>query len=301
MKKVLRGPDGCLRLLWRLLIYFVLHLVVAMGAQVVLPWFDPSSPWIVVSRLLFATVYILGMLTLTYFYRRKVDQRPWSGMGLPALRRNWHFLVGGFLLCVLIFLQFFCVDLAAGFVRIDGDEITASGVWLSMIYALASLIFCVGIGFGEELAFRGYIFQNLGERFPLWLVTLIDVALFGLLHFLGRDFSAALAILPMLFWSTLIFVVLRLSTQSLWVPIGWHTASNWIYFSVLGTFSGGQYGDGHALLHLTETTNHYPPWYAAWQIFIYALLVLLLLLWSRRRGHPIDWRARLTDNGSIAN
>src|SRR5512139_2092176 len=146
MKKVLRGPDGCLRLLWRLLSYFVLHLVVAMGAQVVLPLFDPSSPGIVVSRLLFATIYISGMLALTYFYRRKVDQKPWSGMGLPALRRNWHFLVGGFLLCVLIFLQFFCVDLAAGFVRIDGDEITASGVWLSVIYALASLIFCVGIG-----------------------------------------------------------------------------------------------------------------------------------------------------------
>jgi hypothetical protein len=148
MKSFFKSPDGRLRLLWRLLIYLVLYLIVVIVAQVVAA-FAPSGPLILLSRSLFAVVYIVGTLALTYYYRRKVDRKPWSGMGLPPLRSSWHYLVAGFLIYALYQILYFGIDYAAGLIHIDGYETTDSGVVMSLIFALAGLIYYFAIGFCE--------------------------------------------------------------------------------------------------------------------------------------------------------
>lgn len=45
-----------------------------------------------------------------------------------------------------------------------------------------ALLPSLGVGFCEELAFRGYIFQTLNERMPLWVAAGVSAILFAAYH-----------------------------------------------------------------------------------------------------------------------
>jgi hypothetical protein len=196
---------------------------------------------------------------------------------------------------------------AVGQVRIVGTEVAESGLLTSILFVLAGLSNSFVIGFCEELAMRGYVFQNLGERYPLWLATLLNGLTFGLLHFWGGLDVAT--VLSMAALST-VFVALRLCTRSTWAALGLHTAFNWVYTSLLG-FSSSEGGYGHALLHI-ETPIGSEAAAAPVNpvlgnvgsvlpnIIACGLIVLMLLVWNRFRGRRINWRARLESDGSIA-
>jgi membrane protease YdiL (CAAX protease family) len=307
MNKIFKSQDGRLRLFWRLLSYTVLLFVIALVANQVHYFLkQPDSPSLL-AELAFAVIYLAGVLGLTALYRRRLDRRPWSGMALPPLRRRWLDLVTGSLwLPLLMPTPLVVLAFAVGQARIVGTEVADSGLLTSILFVLAGLSNNFVIGFCEELAMRGYVFQNLGERYSLWLATLLTGLTFGLLHFWG-GLSVA-AILSMVAFST-VFVTLRLCTRSIWAAIGLHTAFNWVYTSLLG-FSSSEGGYAHALLHIetpigSEAATPVNPVLGDIgsvlpNIIACGLIVLLLLVWNRLRGRRINWRARLESDGSIA-
>jgi membrane protease YdiL (CAAX protease family) len=308
MNKLFKSQDGRLRLFWRLLSYAVLFLVIGLVANQVHYFLaQPDSPSLL-AELAFAAIFTAGVLGLTALYRRRLDRRPWSGMALSPLRGHWSGLVTGSLwLPLLIPTPLVVLALAVGQARIAGTEVADSGPLASGLFVLAGLSNNFVIGFCEELAMRGYVFQNLGERYPLWLATLLTGLIFGLLHFWGGLNVAT--VLSMAAFST-VFVTLRLCTRSIWAAIGLHTAFNWVYTSLLG-FSSSDGGYAHALIHietpigseaaaapvnpvLGDIGSVLP------NIVAFGLVVLMLLVWNRLRGRRIHWRARLESDGSIA-
>jgi hypothetical protein len=178
-------------------------------------------------------------------------------------------------------------------------------VLVSVLFVLAGLINSFVIGFCEELAMRGYVFQNLGERYPLWLATLLNGLIFGLLHFWG---GLNVAVVLSMMALSAVFVALRLYARSIWAAIGLHTIFNWVYTSLLG-FSSNEGGYGHALLHfevldseaatapanpvLGDIGSVLPNLVAC------GVIVLILLVWNQFRGRRINWRARLESDGSV--
>lgn len=112
--------------------------------------------------------------------------------------------------------------------------------------ALPGLLIQVG---AEEVAFRGYLLQQLGARFrsPLaWMV--LPSALFGALHWAPDTFGPAAWVVVL--WATLFGILaadLTARTGTLGAAIGFHFATN---FAAL--FLTGLYGnlDGLALFNL---------------------------------------------------
>jgi hypothetical protein len=104
----------------------------------------------------------------------------------------------------------------------------------------------------QELAFRGYFFQNLAERLSTRTAAVVAGLIFAALHLPGYGFSSwpqALVVVIDLTLMAGFLTLTRLSTGSLWLAIGFHTAWNWTmdYVFSLDTAAGPDYGN--ALVH----------------------------------------------------
>jgi membrane protease YdiL (CAAX protease family) len=305
-KKIFFAHDDRLRLSWRLALYIFLFLFIdlaANGIQVALA--RPDSPSLA-SQLVFAAVAIPGVIGLTVLFRKRLDRRSWGGMALPNPRNCWlDLMTGGFWVLILMPTPLVILALAVGQARFAGTEVAASGWTTAALYVLAGWINAFGIGFIEELAMRGYVFQNLAERFPLWVGAAFTGLIFGLLHFWGGLDLAR--ILQMAAFSS-VFVVLRVCSGSLWAAIGLHTAFNWIYTSLLG-FSSSDGGYAHTFLHFetpmgSEAAAPANPWLGdigsiVPNLVAFGVVIAILLIWKRLKKQPSDWRVKYDGDGSV--
>jgi membrane protease YdiL (CAAX protease family) len=103
----------------------------------------------------------------------------------------------------------------------------------------------------QELAFRGYFYQNLAERLPTRTAAIVAGLIFAVLHLPGDEFSPLLALVVVADHHPdgVLLTLTRLATGSLWLAIGFHTAWNWTmdYGLSLDTVAGPDYGN--ALVH----------------------------------------------------
>jgi CAAX protease family protein len=297
-------PDRRLALFWRVLLYVVLFFAVALASNAVGVGLRAVGLPGVVVTFMYAGVYISGVLGLTYSYRRRVDRRDWRGMALPPPSGRWLDLAAGFLFGGVMMTVVFGIEYALGWVRVAGTEMAATGLPNSLLLLLSDLFSLIAVGFSEELAFRGYVFQNLGERYSIWLAAVVTGVIFGALHFLQSGFGVMFVLSATIL--TVFLAFSRLQTRALWWAIGWHTAWNWIQISVLGLSAVGEPDFGHALLHLEQ---HGPPLWVGNGFLIEGGLLCILVItlgavfmagWAQSSQRLAGWRARFAEDGGIS-
>jgi membrane protease YdiL (CAAX protease family) len=159
-----------------------------------------------------------GSIALAVFLRRRLDRRrgqsvrdTLAGLGLPRLGAV-RGLLAGFALGAAAMGVVLAVSVASHDVHLRGNPHhlgVAPAAWL----VAGQLVFFLGVGFTEELLFRGYILQNLGESMPLWAALVLSSVLFGLFHGL----HASLVDLAEIAIGGLLLGLLRLATGTLWV------------------------------------------------------------------------------------
>jgi membrane protease YdiL (CAAX protease family) len=94
---------------------------------------------------------------------------------------------------------------------------------------------------GEELLFRGYLFQRMIEIIGVTSATILGSLLFALAHLRNPEISA-LAIIN-IFLAGIFFSLCYIRTGSLWLPIAAHAAWNLALAQILGTpVSGLEFG-----------------------------------------------------------
>lgn len=189
------------------------------------------------------------------------------------------------------------LQLGLGWVRITGSEPASAGVGAAVIALVSGLLVFAGVGFSEELFFRGYLLNVLSRRRALWSATVINGLLFGALHLLGGYPGAAGTALLLL--GAVIFTGLmtaaRELTGGLWWSMAWHGLWDWAEGDLLGLGTVGRRAFGHALLHLEQ---HGPPLWVGREPVIecgllYLLPVGLLFVGVAWLGRDrIDWRRR---------
>jgi membrane protease YdiL (CAAX protease family) len=296
-------PDRRLALFWRVLLYVVLFFAVALASNAIGAGLRRLGlPGVMVTPV-FAVTYISGLLGMTYLYRRRVDRRDWRGMALPPPSGRWRDLAGGFLFGGMMMAVVFGVEVALGWVRVLGTEVATAGLSNRLLPLPSDLFSLIAIGFSEELAFRGYLLQNLGERYPIWLAAVVSGVIFGAIHFLQSGFNLMFVLSATIL--TVFLALSRLQTQAIWWAIGWHTGWNWIQISVLGLSTVGDPDFGRALLHLEQRGP------ALWVgkgflieggllcILVIALGAVLMGVWARRSQRLVGWRTRFAEDGSI--
>jgi membrane protease YdiL (CAAX protease family) len=181
----------------------------------------------------FGSIVYGSLLIATLLVTRFYDRLPaaWAGIGL----HRWTVRELGF--GTLIGL---------GMAIIAWGIVAAGGTlrWLGMddlgAYTLVSLSIIVNAA-GEELMFRGYLFQRGIEIFGTTTATLLGAAIFALAH-LFNPYLSWLAVVN-IFLAGIFFSLCYLQTGSLWLPMAAHATWNLVLAKVLGvTVSGLDFG-----------------------------------------------------------
>ncbi len=115
---------------------------------------------------------------------------------------------------------------------------------------LASLACNLGIGFGEELAFRGQILGRLTDRVGFGHAALLSSLVYAGCHFGVEGFS--LSGFGGLTFLGLVLAGLVRRTGALWASIGFHAAWNIAQGGVFGLSMLDRYGKGRGLLALEQ-------------------------------------------------
>ncbi len=283
--------DHRLALVWRLLSYLFLFIVVNLVANVARVVLQSVGVPSVICRLVFTLLYISGILGLTYMYRRSVDRRSWQGIALPPLHKRLLDVMVGMVSGILIVALVFGLESASGWIHIVGFE----GGTNALTLLLDSLLLSLAFGVCEEICFRGYIFQNLGEGSPIWMATLVTGLIFCAFHLLEVGFDArGLSFLLFIMLLNVFLVLTRLLTRSLWLAIGFHTAFDWVAIIVgLGSVVSA---DRH-VLHVERTTSLIAE--DLLTAFVVVLGILLLLVWAWWSKRHLSWRATLAQDGQL--
>lgn len=287
--KAFLARDNRLALAWRLLSYLFLFLVVNLLANVVRIVLENVGVPSVICRLVFTLLYISGVIGLTYMYRRSIDRRVWQGIVLPPLHNRLLDVTGGVVCAILIVTLVFGFEYAAGWIQVVGSEGGTSALTLLFESLLLSLAF----GVCEEICFRGYIFQNLGEGSPIWMATVITGLIFCAFHLLEVGFDArGVSFLFFILLLNVFLVLTRLLTRSLWLAIGFHVVFDWLAIMIgLGSVVSAD----HHMLHIERTASLIAE--DLLSALVVVLGILLLLVWAWRRSHPLNWGATLAEDG----
>lgn len=163
---------------------------------------------------------LAAVLAVTIRY----DRMPaaWAGLGLhPWTLRE--FLLGLMLGGVMILVAWIPIALMAG-VRFEGVD-------APLLFAEYTLYIVLSAA-GEELLFRGYLFQRLMEIVGATAAALLGAFFFAAAHMWNPSLS--LTGVLNLFLAGLLFAGAYLRTGSLWMPIGIHIAWNFVTAKIIG-------------------------------------------------------------------
>lgn len=184
------------------------------------PW------WLAPQVVLYGTLLLATLLIIRLYDRMPVS---WGGIGLHRWAGR-ELLLGVALGGGLALLAW--VPLVVGG-EVHRESLNDLGYWLLLMGASAA---------GEELLFRGYLFQRGVELFGPVAATLLASALFAAAH-IGNPHVTPLGI-GVLVLGGIFFSLCYLRTGSLWLPIGAHIAWNILLAKVLGVpVSGKDFGD----------------------------------------------------------
>ena len=222
-----------LRTGWRILLQafllILLSILIGLPAQLLLQYthLSAASLLLVLETASFAAITISVLLA-----RRFLDRRSFSSLGFQANGRVWRDLLAGFLIAAIMMCLIYLIERQAGWLSLTGaawQDTPALEIMLSL--AVMLLVFIV-TGWQEELYFRGYLLQNLGEGLnPGWGMFISSVV-FGLAH-LGNQNSTLIGALGVTL-AGLFMAYAYWRTRQLWLPIGIHIGWNFFEGPLLG-------------------------------------------------------------------
>ncbi|MFZ4621016.1 MAG: CPBP family intramembrane glutamic endopeptidase [Bacteroidota bacterium] len=163
-----------------------------------------------------------SLLTLsTWVILKFVDKRPFHSAGL-TFKANWgKELSQGLLFGSGMMSLIYLIEYSTGMVVIQYRDLTTQQ---SLIIFANSLALYIVVGYGEELMFRGYIFQTFAEGTNKLIATLCVSLLFAAAHMSNPNASVFGIINVGLAgaWLSLAYI----KTGALWLPIGMHISWN---------------------------------------------------------------------------
>jgi membrane protease YdiL (CAAX protease family) len=253
--------------------------------------------WPGVSPLFHGISWISGVLLITWLVRVKVNKASWSGMALPA--PQWLRLILGAVAGFAVIVAVSGIEYQLGWLHIVGIDTSLHRGLSKTLWIALALTPSLAVGLTEELAFRGYIFQTLGERMPVWAAGLLMSVLFAVLHFSLGGFNVAFVVSVIVV--SLMFLALRFATGSLWFPIGFHGAWDWTQTYFVGLATTGTQGYDPALIQVRQTG---PSFWVGYQqatesgllfILIALGLLVLALVYVSVFGKSPPWTKRLAE------
>lgn len=186
---------------------------------------DPNWVSILTMGILYVEFLALVKIWGRYVYRQPLFQR----YGLVKTRKNARDGLLGLSLGLVSLLALLSLEAALGWLAWQPPHTNFPRI------ALEGLAVAVGVGFAEELLFRGWLLDELQRDYRLGVATGVNAFLFAGVHFI-KPIGEILRTLPAFPGLFLLGFTLVLAKQTggkrLGLPMGFHSGLVWGYYLV---------------------------------------------------------------------
>ncbi|WP_144392495.1 CPBP family intramembrane glutamic endopeptidase [Pleionea sediminis] len=155
------------------------------------------------------------------FVGLKRYQLNWEVLGFRSTTRSWITIaillaIAGFI-CRFLLMKWLSVEVPAWvkFMQPPLQDLNISSVTLFFFLILTVVITPVV----EETFFRGFLFQWMTQKRPVWIAAVISSLMFGASHIVPPQAIAAVIM-------SFIFIFLFVASRSIWPPIIAHVINN---------------------------------------------------------------------------
>jgi len=254
-----RRPRALLRLILQVVLMLILQtvagvIIIAISPQAIQTLADPNQlTQGSLPAILSTLATFLAIVLSIWFAGKWLDHRSFKEFGLHLNSKWWADLFFGLALGAALMAFIFLVELAFGWVKINGTfQSTSPGQSFGMT-AIYGIFFFLVVGIQEELMYRGYMLRNLAEGLNLpWLTPqsalilgyLISAIAFGGLHILNPDATMVSTINIMIagLFLGLGFLLTGELALSIGLHITWNYFEGYVFgFPVSGITSAGNF------------------------------------------------------------
>ncbi|MHB1049364.1 MAG: CPBP family intramembrane glutamic endopeptidase [Bacteroidota bacterium] len=221
MKSLFYNPEiEYLRSGWRIgifvLIFFGCTIVIGLPTIFLLKQvFDVRS----MALQMFLTY--VALTVATWVMLRFIDKRPFRSVGLTFTSPWLLHLTQGTLLGAGMMTVIFIILYSTGMVTI---EFRVMEFHQGLFIFINSLFLYIVVGYGEELMFRGYLFQVFAEGTNRIVATVTISVLFAFVH--AKNPNVSLFGLINVGLAGIWLSIAYIKTNSLWLPVGLHFSWN---------------------------------------------------------------------------
>jgi membrane protease YdiL (CAAX protease family) len=285
------SDENRLRTGWRLFLFIpAVPVIIRILNLALRPVFKGSLENNTISWVFRGILVVIGGTLIVWIFRQFIDRKSFVSLGLRFDKLAiWDMLVG-FVLSGFMVGLFFAVLLAFGMLEIEEIGWTSSG--FLPILEIFLLLFGVGLatGYSEELVFRGYILQNLGEGIGLVWAVVVSCILYGLMHMPNPNSTLLSGVIIAIFGFLRIFGWLR--TGQLWLSIGMHAGWNFFQGPILGFSVSGL--DSESLIKHTVsgpnwmTGGSFGPEAGIVVVPVVLLALMVMFLWTAKRDGTLE-------------
>lgn len=207
----------------RILLIFIAYIAVYIGTAII---FNPHDGEFWKIRIASVALKIFMCITVIVF-TIYVDKKQIELLGISWRKDSFKLFWIGSLIAVMEFGIIFVSGV--GFNIIKNVQWNSNYDFMFFIVTAVFFIHCVLTGLGEELLFRGYIFNNLLEKMSEKKAVIISSAIFLSVHFSSE--GNILSYID-IFLAGVIFAYLYIISKSLYLPIGFHFMIDFLQYMI---------------------------------------------------------------------
>lgn len=235
---------------WRILLFLLIFFTFSALIFIVKPLFGniTKRAFLEDYSLIIIAILALGATVSAYLSRRFLDKKSFISLGLKWNRQTIKDLVFGFILSGLMAAVFFLLLLSFRLLEFNGFNFQTSSLDNSFDFVQFMSVVTIGsmglmllehilVGYWEELAFRGYIFQNIIEGLGITTAVIVSCLLYGLIHYTNPNATVLSSIIIIGFGFLRIYGYL--STKMLWLSMGMHIGWNFFQGPIFGFAASG--------------------------------------------------------------
>ena len=278
--------ENRLRAGWRVLLFLIAVPIVSRIIIVAIkPLLGSTLENETISWLFRGVVVVIAATLVVWLFRKYLDRKSLTSLGLRFNRRAFLDIVVGFALSGLMVAIVFVILLHFKFLEIQEISWHSNGISPILEIFLWFLGVGAAVAWSEELGFRGYILQNLGEGIGIVWAVAVSCILYGLMHMSNPNSTLLSGVLIAVIGYLRIFGWLR--TGQLWLSMGMHAGWNFFQGPIFG-FGVSGFGSQGLIKHSLSgpkwiTGGPFGPEAGVVVVPVVVLALIVMFLWTLRR------------------